>query len=641
MNSKHILQSLFPVLENGPCVLFIWRNGESWPVEYVSPNITEIFGYDRKDFFSGKISFETIIHNNDRNRISSQIISHFFDKKVNFFKLDEYRLIKADKTEIWVDHHIAIERDDAGYVTRYCGYIFDISKNMENHLKLKQNKERLELVIEGTRLGLWDWNPQTNEVHFNVRWAEMLGLTYEEVKHELSQWESLVHPDDLELCYADIKDHLEGKKDFYENIHRMKHKNGSWVYILDRGKVVERDKDGNAIRFTGTHTDITKQKEAEIWAKKAEEIKSEFLANMSHEIRTPMNGVLGMLSLLDDTELTEEQKEYVRLTKSSANSLLDLINDILDFSKIEAGKIKFETILFSLHSLLDDLQKLFIIKAQEKDLKFDLFIEKDLPDLLVGDPNRLRQVIVNLLNNAIKFTEEGYVNLNVKVIKKNKNFVNLEFSIEDTGIGIAEEKLESVLEPFEQADVSYSRKFGGTGLGISISKSLISRMHGQLKVESVLGKGSKFYFDTEIQLGHENDQIEKDPEQMSAEEKLDKNILIVDDNEMNLVVAEKLVQKLGANTETALSAKEAFDKLKSKTFDIILMDVRMPEYDGIEATVHIVNELNLPYKPTIIGLTAEAMQQEIQRCYDAGMKKVLIKPYTKMQLYNTLLNTSL
>jgi PAS domain S-box-containing protein len=639
MENEHILQSLFPVLENGPCVLFIWRNGESWPVEYVSPNVTEILGYDKKDLYTGKISYETMIHNDDRTKISSVIISNFLDRKVKFFKHDSYRLKKANNEEIWVDHYTAIERDERGNVQRYCGYIFDVTESMESHLKLKNAKERFELVIEGTRLGLWDWNPQTNDVHFNVRWAEMLGLSYEEINHELSQWEKLVHPDDLESCYADLKNHLEGKADFYENIHRMKHKNGSWVYILDRGKIVEKDKDGNPIRFTGTHTDITKQKEAELRAKKAEKIKSEFLANMSHEIRTPMNGVIGMLSLLEDTELTAEQKEFVRLTKSSADSLLDLINDILDFSKIEAGKIKFESIHFSLHELLDDLQKLFILKAREKDLLFDMFIEDGLPDALIGDSNRLRQVIVNLLNNAVKFTEEGHVHLKVKVLKKNQNFVNIEFSIEDTGIGIAADKIEAVLVPFEQADVSYSRKFGGTGLGISISKSLITRMHGELKVESELNKGSKFYFNIEIQLAKDEEQAESDTDYLTIEEHLDKHVLIIDDNEMNLIVAEKLVQKLGASTEIAKSAKEAFELLKNNKFDIILMDVRMPECDGIEATEFILNEMNLEYLPIIIGLTAEAMQHEIQRCYDVGMIKVLTKPYRQEELYHAIVNT--
>lgn len=280
-------------------------------------------------------------------------------------------------------------------------------------IDLHKAKQRLELVLEGTRLGMWDWNPQTNEVYFDQRWAEMLGYDLSEVEQHLKSWQDKVHPDDLVKCFEDIQAHIQGHKDFYENIHRMRHKDGYWVYILDRGKIVERDADGNPIRFTGTHTDITREKLAELKPLEASKAKSYFLANMSHEIRTPLHGILGLTKVLSGEDLEEENHKIVRTIQEAGNSLLAILNDILDISKLDEHKLSFNPIHFNFKVFLQECIDIFKPRILAKGLQFSLNLtdsclegmrDTSFDDLyLLGDKNRIRKVLSNLISNAIKF----------------------------------------------------------------------------------------------------------------------------------------------------------------------------------------------------------------------------------------------
>ncbi|MEI7892695.1 MAG: PAS domain S-box protein, partial [Myxococcales bacterium] len=501
----------------------------------------------------------------------------------------------------------------------------DITARKAAEDSLRESEARLTRVLDGTDDGFWDWNVLTGETVFSRRWSEMLGYQAGEIASHISSWGQMVHPDDLARSTAALHAHFAGETSRYECEHRFRTMSGEWLWILDRGKVTERDPEGNPLRMAGTHTDTTERrhlqdrlnailleqnvilehtsvgisrlqdrklvwmnrkmlemfqysaeemvgqsirilhptqesfeemgahwypvliqggeyrteremcrkdgsliwirihgkavdpgdptagsiwicediserrdaeqqlKEAMLAAEAANLAKSQFLANMSHEIRTPMNGVLGMTSLLLDTELTETQREFAGIIRSSTEALLTVINDILDFSKIEAGCIDIETRQFDLTAVLDDTLDMFALRASEKGLELTYLAADDVPELVSGDPARLRQVLVNLVGNAIKFTEQGQVAIRVTCETVDAACV-VRFAVRDTGIGIEEETMRRLFRPFVQADSSHTRRFGGTGLGLAISKDLAERMGGHIGVDSEPAKGSTFWF---------------------------------------------------------------------------------------------------------------------------------------------------
>jgi signal transduction histidine kinase/ActR/RegA family two-component response regulator len=381
--------------------------------------------------------------------------------------------------------------------------------------------------------------------------------------------------------------------------------------------------------------DMRLQKEAEAELRKAKTLaedavktKADFLATMSHEIRTPLNGVIGMANLLIDTPLDDEQRNYVQTLSRSAQILLSLINDILDFSKIEAGKMQLESASFAFSLLLQDLRDMFCYPFEHKHIRYIEQAADNLPDVVSGDVNRLRQVLINLIGNALKFTAQGSVTLDISVSDSSADAWLIRFAVTDTGIGISKEAQEKLFEAFTQADSSTTRKFGGTGLGLSISKKLIHLMHGELGVHSELGKGSTFFFVIQLGKSHETmTEIRYDlsPDQViSAHEK---TILLVEDNKVNQLVASKLLQKFGYAYSIAENGEEALKQLAERSFDVILMDCQMPIMDGFEATrtIRLMEQHSGQHTP-IIGLTANALDGDKERCIACGMNDYSTKP---------------
>jgi len=365
--------------------------------------------------------------------------------------------------------------------------------------------------------------------------------------------------------------------------------------------------------------------------------KGEFLANMSHEIRTPMNGVIGTLQLLEGTTLDASQREYVHVAHKSADALLAILNDILDLSKIEAGKLSLEDIPFDLRELVQELVVLHSLKAEQKGIELNSEINEQLPDVIVGDPTRVRQILVNLITNALKFTSEGEVSITVNIKEETEDRVLLRIEVSDTGVGIPLDKQQKLFSAFTQADGSTTRKYGGTGLGLAIVRQLVEMMNGELGVDSDAGKGARFWF--EIPMGISQDSLETPASKPQTENrKLEGCVLLVEDNPVNEMVARKMLEKLGLDSITANNGQQALDMLETESVDVVLMDCQMPEMDGFEATRHLrereklADAVALP----IIAMTANVMEGDRERCLQAGMDDYLGKPVRMDELESTL-----
>ena len=391
-------------------------------------------------------------------------------------------------------------------------------------------------------------------------------------------------------------------------------------------------------RTTELRTVNAELRQARDRAEEASRAKSDFLANMSHEIRTPMNGILGMTEVALDTELTDDQRECLATVRSSADSLLTILNDILDFSKIEAGKLEIEPIAFRPGECVENVEKLLRFRARQKGLDLHSEIRGKVPEWVVGDPTRVRQVLLNLAGNAVKFTERGRVTIEVSASPDGADNHLLTFAVRDTGIGIAPDKVQGIFEAFAQADSSMARRFGGTGLGLTISSRLAAMMGGGIRVESRPGEGSCFYFTARVRQADEAGLAALEEAVEQANRPLRPlNVLVAEDNLVNQKVAMRLLEKVGHRVTLAASGREAIEKLLLGGFDLILMDVQMPEMTGLEATEAIRRaERGSSRHIPILAMTAHAMKGDRERCLASGMDGYVSKPIRPRELLDAL-----
>jgi len=376
-------------------------------------------------------------------------------------------------------------------------------------------------------------------------------------------------------------------------------------------------------------------------AEQSEKFKQQFLANMSHEIRTPMNSVIGLTNLLMKSNMDQQQEKYLNVIKKSSENLLVIINDILDLSKIEAGKMDFEKIPFSLNDCMDTVYHTMVFKSEEKNLELKHIIDAAVPEVVIGDPVRLNQILINLSGNAIKFTEKGTVTIHIKELSRRDNISILEFSITDSGIGIAQSQLDKIFESFSQASSDTTRKFGGTGLGLTISKQLVELQQGSIYVQSQVGKGTTFSFKIPYPVGSVDDLNKSDSgiDDVKGEDLKGLRILLVEDNGFNQMVAVDTLNDLIPDLiiDVAENGLESLEKLKDADYDIILMDIQMPEMDGLEASERIRKDFDAPKRDIpIMAMTANVTQEEVEKCFVSGMTAHISKPFDPQVLLNKL-----
>lgn len=531
----------------------------------------------------------------------------------------------------------------------------DITERVRAEAAVRESEQRFKLAIESADLGLWDWNITTGDVVFNERWAEMLGYTLNEIAPNVSTWEHLMHPDDSDDVIETLHAHLAGETPVYVTEHRMRTKAGGWIWIQDYGKVVERDSAGNPVRAIGTHRDITKQKDyeadllhARLTAERAVRARSEFLAIMSHEIRTPLNAIIGMTGLLLETSMTPDQHNDLHMIRTSGDVLLALINDILDFSKIEADRLDLERAPFNLRDCIEEALDMIAPKAAAKRLNLAYTIADATPEDLIGDVTRVRQILVNLLSNGVKFTGQGEVVVSAWVESTDIRPPDQEtpsflpdlpllvyhLMVQDTGIGIPADRQDMLFKPFSQLDSSTTRHYGGTGLGLAICTRLATMMGGRVWVESTLGMGSTFHVTFYAHPAPPTDrQFQSDDQPLLH----GKRVLVVQNYERDCQTLATSMARWGMDVVAEATGGAALIRMhRNEHFDLIVLDINVPDMD----VLILIDQIRLDYteqEVPIILYTPVTSRNDIVRQMVPGVSSVLATPVFPATLYHTLL----
>ena len=639
-----------------------YRADENGDLLMVSPSFARIFGFSTTSQVVGRnLATDFYQRPEDRDAYLAAL-------EASGGQIDDYEatLRSADGGLVSVSTNGHYYRDAAGIVRGVEGAMRDITSRKLADATLRDSRDRLDFVLRCAEVGAWDWDITSGTATWDETIVALYGMAPGVLQGPWESFDRRVHPDDLGALEAAIGSCLETGAP-YEAEFRVLRADGDVAYVAERGKET-RDAAGTPVRMSGVTWDISRRRateeslhqakeqteaanrELELTAQRANQLaleaesansaKSEFLANMSHEIRTPMNGVLGMTTLLLDTDLDAEQRDYANTVQDSAEALLTIINDILDFSKIEAGKLEMETLDFDLRRTVEDTCDLPALLAQSKGLELTAMVEADVPSSLRGDPGRLRQVLTNLIGNAVKFTAHGEVAVSVALVEEVETEATLRFQVRDTGMGIPADKLDLLFEAFTQADASTTRRFGGTGLGLTISRRLVELMGGRIGADSEPGVGSTFWFTAGF--------AKQDPTVSTVADELlepvdiaDVRVLAVDDNATNRRVIAGMLDAWSCRHTEVDGAAPALEALRAAhgegdPYRIVILDMMMPDTDGEDLGVAIKSDPALAGSELIM-MTSMGSRGDAGRLESLGFAAYLTKPVKQSQVFDCLM----
>lgn len=555
----------------------------------------------------------------------------------------EWTYVRKDGSTFPIILSLTSIKNNLGEITGYLGIAKDITKEKVAELNLINSNKFLDDSQRIAKTGSWRYDLSTNDVIWSKGHYRIFEMDEFPADELFDEYRSKLLPEDVKELDDLFENTIKTGEGFQYNLSIIfSEERIKYIYII--GKAIKNVK-GRIIGMQGTIQDITDQKRIEEelinarnLAEQSVKVKEQFLTNMSHEIRTPMNGIIGFARILEDTKLDKDQKQSVEAIKRASENLMVIINDILDFSKIEADKMTFEGVNFSLSKTVNSVIELFGPKAKEQKIKLLCEIDSDINDILIGDPTRLSQILINLVGNALKFTQKGYVELIISQVDETEFETTVQFSVIDTGIGIPKNKIDSIFESFNQASNETTRKYGGTGLGLTITRKFIELQGGIISVKSEESKGSEFSFFIRYEKAKKGDVIiEREPlKQLTPEFLKNIKILLVEDNDLNQLLAIKIFEKWEKDIDIADNGKIAIEKIEKNHYDIILMDIQMPEMDGYDLTRYIRLNMGTKSNIPIIALTAHATLGEEQKCLDLGMNDYLTKPFDSYKLLEKL-----
>jgi len=628
------------VEDSGVCSIIIDNHSI---IKFISKNLERLSGYSPTELIG--VELYKTLPSAYREQVS-KIVSRIFSGN-DYDETIQVQVYTKERVDKWVSCRLYAVKDNAGNISQVQMMVWDIDKEKKMQLELEQTEQdkkaqqlMLQTIIDYCPVIIYMKNMKGEFVLTNSRMKNLAGLTAGTESPVSGRMNNRSEKNKLYEEY-DRKVMQEKRMVTFEDefVHRNGH---STNYYLMKFPIF--DQDGELEYICTFSTDISSLKkserlmlEAKKEAEQAKEAQEIFMANMSHEIRTPMNGILGMSNLLMSTSLNDEQKDFMQAIQESAKNLLAIINDLLDFSKIKSGKFHLESTEFKPRQTIKKAMYPLLFRANEKKIPLKSLVDTSVPEILLGDPLRLQQVIINLVGNAVKFTDDGYVEVKIYPYSREGNKILLNIDVVDTGIGIPADKLDNIFESYTQTDTNISRIYGGTGLGLAIVKQLVELQNGTVSVKSKLGEGSTFTVQIPYLVRETYSDNTGETDETTEKENMLKDIkvLVAEDNIINQKVVQKTLMRQNATVEIVSNGQLAVDRLSVADFDIILMDIQMPEMDGYTATKHIrtVMHKNTP----IVAMTADAITGEADKCIEVGMNGYISKPFDANDLYNKIL----